>query len=112
MYIFCVGSRSRHTICALVAWVQTFALPISMREEQAALLQRLRKSRAVVRHGPAFLSGCLNLFGVETCSLGLLPFVEREIAGIAQAGIPKPQIGRASGRGGVCPSVWISVDAV
>src|SRR3546814_948586 len=45
---------------------------------------------AVVRHGPAFLNGCLNLFGVETCSLGLLPFVEREIAGIAQAGIPKP----------------------
>src|SRR3546814_2661873 len=64
--------------------------PITLREEQAALLQRLRKSRAVVRHGPAFLNGCLNLFGVETCSLGLLPFVEREIAGIAQAGIPKP----------------------
>src|SRR3546814_3647815 len=36
--------------------------PITLREEQAALLQRLRKSRAVVRHGPAFLNGCLNLF--------------------------------------------------
>src|SRR3546814_8900949 len=47
--------------------------PITLRAEQAALLQRLRKSRAVVRHGPAFLNGCLNLFGVETFSLGLLP---------------------------------------
>src|SRR3546814_12912526 len=40
--------------------------PITLREEPAAHLQRLRKSRAVVRHGPALPNGFLYLFGVET----------------------------------------------
>src|SRR3546814_6807305 len=85
------SSRRRHTRCALVAGVQTCALPISLRTvgTQNSLL------------GAA---GAL-----ETISIILLLLLAVILSGIlarvVPLPLPRPQLGRASGRARVCQYV-------
>src|SRR3546814_19257939 len=108
------SSKKRHTRCALVAGVQTGALPISSRtiwapkfENMGAQMVRevASKTSDIAGDGTTtatVLAHAIVREGVKSVAAGMNPLdLKRGI-----------EFGRASCRASVCQSVWISVVAV
>src|SRR3546814_9545870 len=97
--VFFFSSRRRHTRCALVTGVQTCALPISQRPPRLAVdIDSLADAITVVFEGAFIVSRTLD--DPQTVSHQL-----RHLHGYLQLLFGVEEIGSASCRERVCPSV-------
>src|SRR3546814_5236536 len=108
-FFFC-SSRRRHTRCALVTGVQTCALPICPAfRSPLASVAGTRGRRVGFRAAAAALF--VLALGVGPMALGQSSPIEPGTAEPGGTTLPGGEIGRASGRGGVCQYVYVSVVA-